>query len=216
MKRKVRSFAQKMFHKMYDYEGKAKVSLWVRGLKNFEFQGENLVPEFCVAAGETKLGYRTTLGVHNFFGGTVSIGKYCQIGGYVAFHASNHPISHPTTYINRKLLDGDLASIKVNKPINLGNDVWVGHNVIVLSGVNVGHGAILAAGAVVTKDVAPYSIVGGNPAKEIRKRFSATIIKELLELEWWNMTDNEIELNRTFFLTDLESLESIKPYLSTT
>ena len=169
-----------------------------------------------MVAGKTKLGFRTTLGVHNFFGGHVRIGKYCQIGGYVAFHASNHPITYPTSYINKKLLGGELAKLKNNKPINLGNDVWVGHNVIVLSGVNVGDGAILAAGAVVTKDVAPYSIVGGNPAKEIRKRFSPNVINELLELEWWNMTDREIELNREFFLTDLETVESIKPFLKIT
>lgn len=210
---KMFSLARRLFFKLHRYQGKARVSTWVRGVQNFTFEGENLVPEFCVVAGKTKIGYRTTLGVHNFFGGTVSIGKYCQLGGYVAFHASNHPLSFPTTYINKNLFGGELADLKDDRPIVVGNDVWVGQGVIVLSGVTVGDGAILAAGAVVTKDVPPYAIVGGNPAKLIRKRFSESIIKELLELQWWHMSDEELALNKAFFLTDLEKMESIKPLI---
>lgn len=200
---------------MYDYKGKAKVSTWVRGLKNIEFEGENLVPEFCVFTGKTKLGYRTTVGVHNFFGGTVTIGRYCQIGGYVAFHASNHPISYLTTYINKSLFNGDLVELKQDKPIVLGNDIWIGHNVIVLSGVTIGDGAILAAGSVVTKDVDPYTIVGGNPAKPIRKRFSEKIISELLALKWWDKEDDELEKLKPIFYTDLTKINSIKEIIST-
>jgi virginiamycin A acetyltransferase len=213
MNSKLINYARRLFFRTHNYHGKAKVSTWVRGVQNFTFEGENLVPEFCVVAGRTKLGYRTTVGVHNFFGGTVTIGKYCQVGGYVAFHASNHPISYATTYINKNLFGGELVKLKQDKPIVLGNDVWVGHGVIIVSGVTVGDGAILAAGAVVTKDVPPYAIVGGNPAKLIRKRFSDTVINELLELQWWNMTDKELELKKEFFLTNLENVESIKPLI---
>lgn len=209
MKFKIIKHLRKYIYPLWNYKGKAKVSPWIRGLQNFTFKGENIVPEFCVSAGKATIGYRTTLGVHNFLGGTIEIGKYCQIGGYVAFHASNHPINYPTTYINSSFFNGDLVKLKEDNPIKLGNDIWVGHAVIVLSGVTVGDGAILAAGAVVTKDVAPYTIVGGNPAKPIRKRFSDKIINELLELKWWDMTEEELEKVKPLFLTDLTKVDSI-------
>lgn len=71
---------------------------------------------------------------------------------------------------------------------HIGNDVWIGANVTVLSGINIGDGAVIAAGSIVTKDVNPYTIVAGNPAKEIKKRFSDDIIENLLKLQWWNYT----------------------------
>ncbi len=89
--------------------------------------------------------------------------------------------------------------------INIGNDVWIGYNATIMAGVNIGDGAIIAANSIVTKDVEPYTIVGGNPAKKIRKRFSEDIIAKLLKLKWWNwnidkitkniqnLTDNKIE-----------------------
>lgn len=70
--------------------------------------------------------------------------------------------------------------------IVIGNDIWIGYEAIVLSGVTIGDGAIIGARAVVTKDVPPYTIVGGIPAKQIRKRFSDEVISKLLELQWWN------------------------------
>jgi virginiamycin A acetyltransferase len=68
----------------------------------------------------------------------------------------------------------------------IGNDVWIGYNATIMPGVHVGDGAIIAANATVTKDVAPYAIVGGNPAREVKKRFSEADIQALLELQWWN------------------------------
>jgi acetyltransferase-like isoleucine patch superfamily enzyme len=210
MKSKFISLIQRLFYRQRDYQGKARVSTWVRGIKNFEFEGENIVPEFCVASGKIKLGYRSTLGVHNFLFGNVTIGKYCQIGGYCAFHGTNHPIHFITTYINQSLFRGELKDLKNDKPIVLGNDIWVGHGVTILSGVNIGDGAILAAGSVVTKDVEPYTIVAGNPAKPIRKRFSDAIIVELVNLQWWNKTEEELEKLKPLFFTDLSQIKSIK------
>ena len=89
--------------------------------------------------------------------------------------------------------------------INIGNDVWIGYNATIMAGVTIGDGAIIATNATVVKDVEPYSIVGGNPAKEIKKRFSEEVIRKLLALKWWdwdiekitknlqNLTGNEIE-----------------------
>ena len=79
--------------------------------------------------------------------------------------------------------------------IVIGNDVWIGFEAVILSGVTIGDGAIIGTRAVVTKDVPPYTIVGGVPAKPIRKRFSDSVISELLKVQWWNWSDNRIKKN---------------------
>ena len=214
MKEKLFFLFRKVFFQQYNYKNDSKFSIWVRGKQNFELGGENLVPEFCVASGKIVLGYRSTLGVHNFLFGDITIGKYCQIGGYVAFHGMNHPISYPTTYINKKLFNGELKAFASQSPIKVGNDVWIGHGVIVLGGVTIGDGAILAAGSVITKDVEPYTIVAGNPAKPIRKRFSEKVIAELLELKWWDKSESELEQLKPLFKTDLSQVDSIYPLIT--
>ncbi len=186
-----------------NYKNGVKVSFWASGIHNVDFEGGNLVPEYCVFSDQTKLGFRTTLGTNNFFGGKVSIGKYCQIGRDVAFHPTNHPISYATTYVNSQLFGGELKNLKSERPIKIGNDVWIGHGVIVLAGVEVGNGAILAAGSVITKNVEPYSIMAGNPARPIRKRFSEKVIHEIQNLKWWDKSDQELEKMKPFFFKDL-------------
>jgi acetyltransferase-like isoleucine patch superfamily enzyme len=141
--------------------------------------------------------------------GQISIGNYCQIGAYVAIHGTNHPITYPSNYINYRLFNGELSKYKTSKPVTVGNDVWIGHAVIILGGVNIGDGAIIGAGSVVTKDVEPYSIVGGNPARLIRKRFDDNIIKELQELKWWDKTPEELDRLKILFNTDLSNVKSI-------
>ena len=79
--------------------------------------------------------------------------------------------------------------------IIIGNDVWIGFEAVILSGVTIGDGAIIGTRAVVTKDVPPYTIVGGVPAKPIRKRFSGDVISELLKLQWWDWSENRIKKN---------------------
>jgi hypothetical protein len=86
------------------------------------------------------------------------------------------------------------------RPPTIGSDVWIGSNVTVLQGVTVGHGAVIAAGAVVTKDVPPYAIVGGVPAKVIRYRFAPEVVRELLELRWWEWPLERILEARDVFL----------------
>ena len=178
------------------------------GYFNVNFGGENAVPEGCSFSGEIFLGYRTTLGKNNLISGKVRIGKYCQLGMNVAIHGSNHPISYLSTYINTRLFDG-LSELKSEKQITIGNDVWVGHAVIILGGVAIGNGAIIAAGSVVTKDVEPYSIVAGNPAKIIRKRFSLNIIKEIEQLKWWDKNDEELKKIKPLFFKDFAKINSI-------
>ena len=74
----------------------------------------------------------------------------------------------------------------------IGNDVWIGYDAVIMAGVRIGDGAIIGTRAVVTKDVEPYSIVGGVPAKEIRKRFAPEVVKKLMEIQWWNWQEKKI------------------------
>jgi virginiamycin A acetyltransferase len=88
--------------------------------------------------------------------------------------------------------------------IIIGNDVWIGYNATIMAGVKIGDGAIIGTNATVVKDVEPYSIVGGNPAQEIKKRFSEETISKLLELKWWNWDIEKITRNIQN-LTDLNT-----------
>ena len=150
-----------------------------KGIQNVVFEGKNAVPDRCNFSGEIKIGFATTLGYNNFLHGNIKIGKYCQLGADVAIHTSNHPVNYLSTYINSNLFSGELNKLKEVKVTVLGNDVWIGHNAIIVGGVTIGNGVIIAAGSVVTKDVESYTVVAGVPAKSIKKRFSASVIKEI-------------------------------------
>lgn len=180
-----------------------------RGLQNVTFEGKNAVPDRCSFSGNIKIGYATTLGYNNLLVGNITIGKYCQLGADVALHASNHPMNHMTTYINQNLFNGELKTLKQENKITIGNDVWIGHGVIVVGNVTIGNGAILAAGSVVTKDVKPYTIIAGVPAKEIKKRFSAAIIQEIEALQWWDKSEEELEKIKPLFFKNFSNRNSI-------
>ena len=208
----MRKFIKKiLYYFLNAIEKKDKVTLsgFSRGLQNVTFEGKNAVPDGCNFSGKIKIGYATTLGYRNLLGGTISIGKYCQLGVDVALHATNHPISYMTTYINKNLFDGELKSLKQENVIAIGHDVWLGHGVVIVGNVTVGNGAIIAAGSVITKDVEPYAIVAGVPAKEIRKRFSDTIIKEIETLQWWDKSEQELEKIKPLFFKDFSNRHSI-------
>lgn len=123
----------------------------------------------------------------------VDIGRYCSIAANCTFVLSHHDVTRVTTS------PCETASLwphqRGNKSsfsrgdIVIGNDVWIGANCTILDNVRIGDGAVVAAGAVVTKDVPPYAIVGGNPASVIRHRFSPERVEELLELRWWDLED---------------------------
>lgn len=180
-----------------------------KGIHNVTFDGKNTVSNGCNFSGKIHIGYATTLGSNNFFAGDINIGKYCQIGSDVAIHSTNHPIHYLSTYINANLFNGDLVRLKEMKKITIGNDVWIGHNVIIVGDVTIGNGAILAAGSVVTKDVAPFSIVAGVPAKQIKMRFSNQIIKEIEELKWWDLSVDKLEEIKPLFTINFLDKNSI-------
>lgn len=122
-------------------------------------------------------------------GSKVLIGKFCSIASGVSVILDEHNSNWCSTYPFNMFVDDymDLKGHPKSKgDVIIGNDVWVGMNSMILSGVHIGNDAIIAAGAIVTKDVEPYSIVGGNPARVIKKRFDDTIIKRMEEIEWWN------------------------------
>lgn len=137
-------------------------------------------------------------------GDQLKIGKFCSIacGAKFLFTSANHAMCSLSTYpfpifFEEWGLDVTrITSAWDNKgDIIIGNDVWIGFEAVILSGVTIGDGAIIGTRAVVTKDVPPYTIVGGVPAKPIRKRFSGDVISELLKLQWWDWSENRIKKN---------------------
>ena len=129
------------------------------------------------------------------------IGKFCSIacGTKFLFNCANHTLKSLSTYTfplfyeEWELEKSNITTAWDNKgDIVIGNDVWIGYEAVIMAGVHIGDGAIIAARAVVTKDVPPYTIVGGTPAKEIRKRFDAEVIQQLLLLKWWNWSTDKI------------------------
>jgi len=120
------------------------------------------------------------------------IGKFCSIGYGVRIGLPEHPTDIVSTSpkIYRNIKSQDIKD--VYSPPVIGNDVWIGANAIMLQGVTIGDGAIVAAGAVVTKDVPPYAIVGGVPAKVIKYRFPDSTILKLLEIKWWDKPEEWI------------------------
>lgn len=124
-----------------------------------------------------------------------SIGKYCSIAQGTRFlFKGKHNTDWVSTYPFKTMLNLDvpLNDLPSNAPITIGNDVWIASNVSIMQGVSVGDGAILAQEALITKDVPPYAIVGGNPARIIRYRFAHEDINALLELQWWNLPEHQI------------------------
>lgn len=133
--------------------------------------------------------------------GKVVIGDYCSIAGGVYFVIGNHRIDLATTYPFATLkkfysLDIDMPDHYSNGVTVVGNDVWIGQNVMIMSGVQIGDGAIIASNAVVTKNVEPYSIVGGNPAKHIKYRIENPEHRQKMqEIAWWNWSEDKIMEN---------------------
>lgn len=137
-------------------------------------------------------------------GDKLIIGKYCSIacGAKFIFTSANHSMKSFSTYPFPIFFDEwELSGADVTKAwdnkgdIVIGNDVWIGYEAVIMPGVQIGDGAIIGTRAVVSKDVEPYTIVGGIPAKPIRKRFDDQTIERLLEIQWWNWTDEKVREN---------------------
>lgn len=135
-------------------------------------------------------------------GATLKIGSYSSIGpGVTILLGGEHHLDWVTTYPFSLLLD-DARSLPgyphTKGDVVIGSDVWIGHEALVLSGVTIGDGAVIAARSVVTKDVEPYSIVAGNPSRHVRFRFPESTIQSLLKIAWWNWPPEQVKAARPF------------------
>jgi len=148
----------------------------------------------------------------DFVGDKLIIGKFCMIASDVKFimNGANHLTDSISTY-PFAIFGNGWENAMENKfypkkgDIIIGNDVWIGYNATIMAGIKIGDGAIIAANSTVVNNVEPYSVVGGNPSKVIKKRFSEDTISKLLEIKWWdwdikkitkniqNLTDNSLE-----------------------
>lgn len=146
-----------------------------------------------------------------------TIGKFCSIASNVTIAPGFHSIfgvsTHPAFYLKNTPLSVTFADkdyYESKKNVIIGNDVWIGINAIILDGVSIGTGSIIAAGAVVVKDVAPYSIVGGVPAKHIKYRFDEEIIDIIQKSEWWNFSDEWFKQNAEVMMDIRKFIKAIK------
>jgi virginiamycin A acetyltransferase len=161
---------------------------------------------------------RNVLYHYSFSKDKLIIGKFCALARNIKFimNGANHQISGFSTYPFYIFGNGwEKVTPRDNElPFKgdtlIGNDVWIGYESIMMPGVTIGDGAIIAAKSVVVNDVPPYSIVGGNPAKIIKQRFTAETIKTLLEIAWWNWDINKISANLEYITSaDIDALLTI-------
>lgn len=130
----------------------------------------------------------------------LTIGNFCSIASNVTIYLGNgvgHDVSFVSTYPFGYIHNNVFTNVKnnsrnTNGDVNIGNDIWIGENVTIMSGVTIGDGAVIANNSHVVKNVEPYSLVGGNPAKFIKYRFTSKQIEKLLEIKWWYWDDEKI------------------------
>ena len=141
------------------------------------------------------------------------IGRFCSIATQVSIAPGIHKTDGVSCHTSFYQKSTPLLKVYSNEDsfptfskVVVGNDVWIGERAIIMDGVNIGHGAIVAAGAVVTKDVPPYAIVGGVPAQIIKFRFSDKVIEDLLKSEWWNFSDK-------WFQKHFKKMQNISAFL---
>ena len=152
---------------------------------------------------------------YDFIGDKLIIGKFCQIGAGVEFimNGANHQMNAVSTFpfytLNGWHMNAPpLSELPIKGDTVIGNDVWIGQNATILPGVHIGDGAIIGANSVVGHDVMPYTIVAGNPATELRKRFDSELIGIMLHLKWWDKSVDEI--NHLIPILTNSNLEYVK------
>lgn len=183
--------------------------------------------EQCHFSRSAKVMGHIQVGAFTYFGdnciiGDMEIGRFCSVAPNVIIglgeheyeYVSTHPFFYASNHVFKNIPAGigkprDLSLSKHQRPI-IGNDVWIGANVVICRGVHIGDGAVIAAGAVVTKDIEPYTIYGGVPAKKIRMRFEPHLVSELKHIKWWNYAlDSFVGLDPsdlTDFITNIKKL----------
>lgn len=188
-------------------------------ISNSWLNGNNKIGKFCTIE-NSEIGKYTYI-TDGAVVLNLKIGKYCSIGPGLNLGLASHPVNRistsPIFYSNTKFLGVNITD-KYNysefKQTNIGNDVWVGANVFIKSGVHIANGVVIAAGSVVTKDIEPYAIVGGNPAKVIRYRFPKEIIELLQQSEWWNKSYDTIKECVVYFQQDELNYDTLNQFLN--
>ncbi len=146
-----------------------------------------------------QMGRYSYIGKNNSVANT-TIGSFCSIASYCAIGGGAHPLNmvstSPVFYQGRNGFNKHFSSIpaEVNKKVEIGNDVWIGEAVFINDGVKIGTGAVIGAHSVVTKDVPPYAIIAGAPAKILRYRFDEDTIQRLLDSKWWEWSDERLAM----------------------
>lgn len=136
-----------------------------------------------------------------------NIGKYCAVSWDCTINAIGHPLTNPTisAFPYAPHVGNFVPSrTQIYDKVEIGNDVWIGAHAIIMPGIEIGDGAVIGAGSIVTKDVKPYEIVAGNPAKHIKYRFNQEFVQELLEIKWWEWEDSTIRKNIHLFQKKLD------------
>lgn len=190
MKKIIKKFIPKrILRYIRDYRNKIKVNDSIfNGSVMFAYEAQ---------VNNCKIGDYTSIGrfskiVH------AELGKYCSISWNVTINAVSHEIDKLTTHSFARRPDlgfGVQEDCRIYQKVIIKNDVWIGANSVIMPGITIGHGAIIGAGAVVTKDVPDYAIVAGVPAKVIKYRFDNESIDKLLKLKWWDLDPKMIKAN---------------------
>lgn len=162
---------------------------------------------------ESTIGRRTYTGCDTRIYNS-KIGSFCSISWGVTIGGGEHKLNRISThdfYYSRYTFRNESCKPDIHDryedSLEIGNDVWIGAGAVILRGTNIGNGAVIGANAVVTKDIPPYSIAVGNPAKVVKYRFEKEIIKDLLELEWWYFSDDI--LSKYFDLLKSEDIQQV-------
>lgn len=183
-------------------------------IKGSNFAGNNRLYRF-VQLFNSALGRFTYIGESSIVN-NASIGSFCSIGPNVKIGLGIHPTNlvstSPVFYSPPRIFNISFTNQQLFQEYRqsiIGNDVWIGANAVILDGVEIGNGAVIAAGAVVVDDVPPYSIYGGVPAKQIRKRFDDATIDELENYEWWKLSISELKLLSPDFIDVVQFKERV-------
>lgn len=148
----------------------------------------------------------------------VTVGRFCSIAANARIGLGRHPLNYLSThsifYKKNSLKNDWVSPINFSPlPVVIGHDVWIGINCIIVDGVKIGNGAVIGAGAVVTKDIPPYAIAVGVPARVVKYRFTPDVIDRLQDIKWWNWSDDEISSKILLFRESDLTMEVLNKYL---
>lgn len=206
--KKIFKFIYKIIIALIERRKHVRISLLSHFNPQTKFEGYNVIWEGAVVS-NSHIGKGTYIGTNSRLTNCY-IGRFCSIAADVSVITGNHPSNFISTspsffsllkqngliYTDKQKFDEILPQTKIC------NDVWIGEGGIIMGGTTIGDGAIIGAGAVVVKDVPPYAVVGGVPAKVIKYRFEQPVIDKLLELKWWNASDEKLKNNISYFQSE--------------